>query len=830
MKKMFLICNAHLDPIWQWEWPEGAAAAVSTFRVAASLCEEYGCFVFNHNEMLLYEWVEEYEPELFARIQRLAREGRWRIIGGWYLQPDCLMPSGESFLRQMLTGRRYFLEKFGQAPRTAVNFDSFGHTRSLTQLMKKSGYDRYVFMRPDQSQLELPGVTFIWRGQDGSEIIAHRLDGPYNTPLGHAHECIDRYIKAHSDMERGLVAWGVGNHGGGPSREDVAAVNALIAAYRDQGCRVAHSSLDDYFDDMSQQELDALPRYEGDLVPVNVGCYTSMIRIKQKHRRLENGLFTAEKMASAACAAGLMVYPAQALQDAAKDLMLSEFHDVLPGSSIQEGEEGALRVLDKGYETVSRVMTRALFALTGGQAPARQGEIPIIVFNPHPFPVTRTVECEFMLADQNWKKEFTLPVVMKDGVPIPSQPEKEASNLNLDWRKRVSFTAELAPMSMSRFDCCLQTVPEKPKPRLERDAAGNAVFDNGEMRLIINGSTGCVDSYRVGGVEQVKPGAFRLDIVEDIPDPWFMRACAFPRGGKPFRLADPETGSWLSGLEGCGLESIRAIEDGPVRTVIEVVLCCAHSYAVMTYYLPKQGTAFELKVRVFWNEKQRLLKLCVSPAGGIARYRGQTAYGVSELAPDGREMASGKWVMVDDGNQALTVINDSIHGSDAMNGGLRLSLLRSSGYCVHPIEDRPLVPEDRFLPRSEQGERIFRFEIQGGSLQDRLLRVEQEAASFAEAPVAMSFFPSGGGTAPGRLVETEGNVILGALKAAEDGAGYIARLYHPSQKAGWVRVRCPLWGREASLEFAPYEVKTLRLGDKGIEETDAMEGLLGSGR
>ena len=93
-----------------------------------------------------------------------------------------------------------------------------------------------------------------------------------------------------------------------------------------------------------------------------------------------------------------------------------------------------------GYETVSRVTTRALFALTAGQPPARQGEIPIIVFNPHPFPVTRTVECEFMLADQNWKKEFTLPVVMKDGVPIPSQPEKEASNLNLDWRKRVSLS------------------------------------------------------------------------------------------------------------------------------------------------------------------------------------------------------------------------------------------------------------------------------------------------------------------------------------------------------------------------------------------------------
>lgn len=381
-------------------------------------------------------------------------------------------------------------------------------------------------------------------------------------------------------------------------------------------------------------------------------------------------------------------------------------------------------------------------------------------------------------------------------------------------------------MSMNRFDCRLETIPEKPTPHLERDGDGNAIFDNGDMRLVINGATGWVDSYRVGGVEQVKPGAFRLDMVADIPDPWFMRACAFPRGGDSFRLADPETGSWLSGLEGRRLESIRAIEDGAVRTVIEVMLCCAHSYAVMTYLLPKRGAAFELKVRVFWNEKQRMLKLCASPAGGIVGYRGQTAYGVSDLAPDGREMASGKWVMVDDGNQALTILNDSIHGSDALDGELRLSLLRSTGYCVHPIEERPLVPEDRFLPRSEQGERIFRFEIQGGSLQSRMEQVERDAASFAEAPVAMSFFPAGIGEAPAQLIETEGNVVLGALKAAEEGEGYIARLYHPQPSNEQIRVRCPLWRQELLMEFAPYEVKTLRLTCKGIEETDAMEGLL----
>ena len=124
-KRVHLICNAHLDPVWQWEWEEGVAAAVSTFRTAADLCEEFDGFIFNHNEAVLYAWVEEYEPELFRRIQRLVKEGKWHIMGGWYLQPDCNMPSGESFVRQILIGKSYFREKFGVEPSTAINFDPF---------------------------------------------------------------------------------------------------------------------------------------------------------------------------------------------------------------------------------------------------------------------------------------------------------------------------------------------------------------------------------------------------------------------------------------------------------------------------------------------------------------------------------------------------------------------------------------------------------------------------------------------------------------------------------------------------------------------------------
>lgn len=148
-KRIHLICNAHIDPTWQWEWEEGAAEALSTFRSAADFCEDFEDFVFNHNEVSLYRWILEYEPELFERIKEQITKKKWHVMGGWYLQPDCNMPSGESFVRQMLVGRHYFKDNFGAYPTTAINFDPFGHTRGLVQIMKKAGFDSYIFCRPD---------------------------------------------------------------------------------------------------------------------------------------------------------------------------------------------------------------------------------------------------------------------------------------------------------------------------------------------------------------------------------------------------------------------------------------------------------------------------------------------------------------------------------------------------------------------------------------------------------------------------------------------------------------------------------------------------------
>ena len=174
-KEMHLICNAHIDPMWHWEWEEGACEALSTFRVAAKFCREFDNFIFCHNEALLYMWIEEYEPSLFAEIQELVKLGKWHIMGGWHLQPDCNMPSGEGFVRNIEFGRRYFKEKFGIEPTTAINFDPFGHTRGLVQILAKSSFDSYMFCRPSQNDCPLPSDTFTWVGYDGSKVVGTRF-------------------------------------------------------------------------------------------------------------------------------------------------------------------------------------------------------------------------------------------------------------------------------------------------------------------------------------------------------------------------------------------------------------------------------------------------------------------------------------------------------------------------------------------------------------------------------------------------------------------------------------------------------------------------------
>ncbi len=830
-KTVYLLSNAHLDPVWQWEWEEGAAAALSTFRCAADFCDEFDGYIFNHNEALLYQWVEEYEPALFERIKKLVAAGKWHIMGGWFLQPDCNMPSGEAFVRQILAGRRYFDEKFGKHPTTAINFDPFGHSRGLVQIMKKSGFDSYLFCRPSETFLHLPEGPFVWVGCDGSTVLGQRLPD-YGSALGKAEAKIRSYIeKRRPDSDYDACLWGVGDHGGGASRADLSAIAALKKEYEAKDVLLLHATPEEFFARAAAEQAaleekgESLYRHEGDLNLWAPGCYTSQIRVKQGYRRLENELFAAEKICAAAEAAG-MPWPADEFNEVLYDLLTVQFHDSLPGSSIQPVEEMILRKLDHALEILSRVRTRAFFLLSRGQKAADEGQIPILAYNPHPWPVEADLHCEMMLWDQNWADEFSMPQVWQDGRPLPTQCEKEDSNLNLDWRKRAVFHATLAPMQMNRFDCTYTRIPAKPIPDQKDGPCYH--FETDHLTVDIDRATGTLARYAVDGMEYLVPGGCALDVIADNEDPWGMTVNSFEDVIGTFRVMTPEEYQAFCGVE-APLAPVRVVEEGAVRTVIECALCWGGSRAILRYLLPANGTDISVQARVQWAETHKMLKLRIPGALTSPKLVGQVAFGAEELPMTGRENVAQRWALLTDGSHALGVINDGTYGLSGKEDTLWLTMLRSPAYTGHPINDRKIIPQDRYTAHIEQGERLFRFVLTAGAADAVTGSISRKADVTGEVPTVISFFPAGndGCTPQPALLTLSDDVIqLPALKKATDGCGYILRLFNPTADTRSTTVTSRLLNAPLDVTLGRYEAASWRIENGVAVPCDLMEAPL----
>ncbi len=787
MKKVHLICNAHIDPIWQWDWQEGASAVLSTFQSAVKLLEKHD-YVFCHNEVTVYKYVEEYAPELFKKIQSLVCEGRWHIMGGWYLQPDCNMPCGESFVRQILEAKRYFLEKFGVHPTTAINFDPFGHTVGLVQIMKKCGQDSYIFTRPYGSQLDLDDDLFLWVGLDGSKIKALRAHG-YNSPLGSSREAIERRAN-DNPHETALVLWGVGNHGGGPSDKDLTDIKELIDTSE---YKYLHSTPEDYFN-----EVTPAYSFNKSLRISMPGCYSSMYRVKKKHALLENELFFTEKILSVAYNRGLLKeYPEAKIHEITEDLLNTEFHDVLPGSSIQCGEDNGLKLLDHGLLEAERLKTRAVFALSSVKEPSRPGEYPIFVFNPNPYKLVDTVECEFMLQDQNWSDELysKLTVFDEKGNEVKHQVIKEESNLNLDWRKRIAFNAELEPLSLNRFSVYVEF--EKIK---ERQKLNSLVFDNGRKHVEIDEKTGLLKSYSINGIEYVKNG-FQLVEFEDNSDPWGMSEAQQKRLGvneKAFMLSEKPSGVFKN------MKSIQITEDGEIFLGVEAFFESENTRAVIKYKIYKLNDDVDVDVTLFMGDIDKIIKLKL-PVQINGRLLGQTAFGTEELFTDARENVALRFLAVENGQNSLVLINNGTYGSHFENNALYVSLVRGVTYCAHPINDRQLIPYDRFTKKIDQGENSFSFRLTVTDVSN----AERKAQEFTQKPYALNLFP-----VPSSNKEAEFNVSLGddvvslvTMKKADDKNATLFRLLNNNENETSTSISVN--SITLPLQFTRYEVKTV---------------------
>ncbi|MBQ9120762.1 MAG: alpha-mannosidase [Clostridia bacterium] len=799
MKKCHMICNAHIDPIWQWDWPEGVSATLSTFYSAAKLCEEFD-YVFCHNEVTVYKYVEEYAPELFAKIQELVKAGKWHIMGGWYLQPDCNMPAGESFVRQIREGQRYFEEKFGVKPTTAINFDPFGHTVGLVQIIKKCGQDSYLFVRPFHYELDLPGSQFIWRGLDGSEIKATRASG-YAASLGESADTIRARAK-WQDFRVGAALWGVGNHGGGPSYKDLSDIKNELLPCTD--VKYVHSTPEAFFSEITPTDV-----IDHSLRISMPGCYTSMYRVKKLHAQLEAELSMAEKLASVAYVTGALDrYPEEEIEDAVEDLLNAEFHDVLPGTSVQCGEDAGLRYLNHGMLEAERVKIKSYFALSAAQKPAADGEYPIVVFNPHPYALCDNVECEFALADQNWNEAISSHVTVLDeqGNAVPYQVIKEESNLNLDWRKRIIFEARLEPMALARYSVYIDFIPASKEER-----ASVFTFDNGRKHVEIDEVTGLIRSYRVGGVEYLGEG-FGLYSFDDNADPWGMGRDQLLRLGtneRKFTLSERPAGAFQ------GMKSVQVIEDGDIYLGIEAFFECDNSRARILYKIYKNNDDVDIDVTLYMGDINKIIKMGL-PISVSGKLIGQTAFGTEELFADGRENVAHRFVAVDSENGCVALLNRGVYGSHYENGRLYMSLLRGVTYCAHPIGDRELIPSDRFTKKIDQGENNYSFRLTV-TKRDEL---ERKTAEFEQKPYALNIFPIPCERANGKTFDLSlgGDVIsMPTVKKAHGRDALIFRLLNntPNDVESYIAIN----GQRLNLTFGKYEVKTVVYENGGLTES-----------
>ncbi|OGD23479.1 MAG: hypothetical protein A2Y70_07660 [Candidatus Aminicenantes bacterium RBG_13_64_14] len=674
-----LICNAHLDPVWQWRWEEGASEALATFRNAVDILDEHPDLVFCHNEAILYQWAEELDPALFDAIFRHVRAGRWAVAGGWFIQPDVNLPGTESLVRTIAEGRRFFLDRFGAAPRVAYNFDSFGHSGGLPQILRRAGYEMYIHMRPQAHELSLPADLYRWRGVDGTTIPAYRIAvGLYHTERDNIEERLRAGVALALELRRDVpVFWGLGNHGGGATRRDLRVIDAFIAG--ETRIRVIYSTPDRFYEAVKDAAAGA-PVFDGDLQRSFTGCYTSLSRVKRRAVASLGRLVQAEAFSAASWWLAGVNFPETELGEAWNMHNFNDFHDILTGSCVEPAERDALDLYGRAEDVARSAALRAAASLNLGSAASPA--LPVTVFSANPSLRRAPVEFECM-ADYRpfWKGQWRLRLFRADGREVVCQEEQPEALLPFnDWRRRVSFIDDLPGVGVSRYVLkAFEVIPGKEREKERGQERGHVperhvppVHVPGSAALVhrIDRTSGLVTSLRAGLAGEALAGTlFEPLVVEDTADSWGTGRTSYRKIAGRFRPA--------------GRPSV--IEQGPVRMVTRSILGYRKSRIVMDAVSYPRWPVLEFRLRVVWNEERRRLKLRVPTALASAGLLCEVPGGAIRRSPNGEEHVHGRWLVIEgkSGNKATAVgvASSGQHGFDFLDGELRLSVLRSSAYC-----------------------------------------------------------------------------------------------------------------------------------------------------
>ncbi|HEX6443614.1 MAG TPA: glycoside hydrolase family 38 C-terminal domain-containing protein [Streptosporangiales bacterium] len=798
---LHMIGNAHIDAVWLWQWPEGYQEVRATFWSAIQRMDEYPEFVFTCDSVAYLTWVEDTDPELFEAIRKRIADGRWQVVGGWWVEPDCNIPSGESFVRQALHGQRYLLERFGVAATVGCNLDPFGHNAQLPQLLRKAGMDSYVFLRPGPHEQSLPGPYFWWEAPDGSRVLAYRIAHEYGSSAQDVGYQVDKSLaQLPADEPELMVFYGVGNHGGGPTRANLDSIRRLDALDGLPSLRC--SSPRAYFDRLLDRGGD-FPVHAAELQHHAVGCYSAHSGVKRWNRRAENILQRAEKWGVVATVVGELDYPSDAMAEAWELVLFNQFHDTLAGTAIPSAYEDSRDQYGHAASVGMFTFNRAIQSLSRRvRIPYESDTSPVVVFNPHPWPVRTEVELEFGGGFPRQRAEL----VDDQGRPVAVQEGR--SHVVAAGRRRLVFAAELPALGYR-----LYRIRAASEPAPVRHAVDAHRLENDHLAVEVDPDTGAITVHdkRIGA--DLVAGGTHAEVLADTSDTWGHRVRRYDRAIGSFRP-----------------RRLRMVEDGPVRSVLRVESGYGSSTLVEEFVLGRDAGHVDVRVVVDWHEQMKMLKLRFPTTLADARATFEIPYGHVERATNGGEEPAQAWVDVTgrlgDGSVAgFTVANDGKYGHDVRGGDIGVTSVRSPAYAWH--EPKPL--DDDVHDYLDQGRQEFTLRLIPHAGDWRDAGVVRRAAELNQPAFPLLESYHDGDLPPdASFAEVDAEAVVPTvLKPAADGSGDIVlRAYEAHGRPAHATVTLRLLDRAVEADFGPAEVKTFRIprdAARPVVETDLLE-------
>ncbi|HZD52386.1 MAG TPA: alpha-mannosidase, partial [Woeseiaceae bacterium] len=796
--------HTHIDVAWLWRLRHTREKAARSFSTVDRLMARYEDFIFLQSQPQLYEYMKEDYPALYERIRRRVASGRWEAGGAMWVEADCNIPSGESLVRQVVNGIRFFEREFGAENTYLWLPDVFGYSWALPQILRQCGLGTFITTKISWNEFnKMPHDTFVWRGIDGSEVIAHFITAPdsgnplswyytYNglmepaTVSGAWRNYADKGINREL-----LLPYGYGDGGGGPNRHMLEMRRRLEAM---PGLPAARSGrVDDYVRRLNDNVRDPhggyLHVWDGELyLEYHRGTYTSQAYVKQMNRRLEIAYREAEFLCAldAIVAGDWRRYPQQALHDGWKIVLRNQFHDIIPGSAIREVYEDCREEYGESGEIAAGCRSAALANLAPRDAPRT-----FTVVNSASWQRSGLVSLPF--------PGFEGSVRDERGDPLPMQAASDHVLVQLSGLAPLGLvclavTEDAGAASPSPFSVDGSRL-ETPRYRLEWNEQGHItrLFDRQAGRDVL--------------AENAPANV--LQVFEDKPrqyDAWELEVSFDQK---------KETVSDFAGA--------RVLRDGALEIAIRFEWRYRNSRIGQEMILYRDSPRIDFRTEIDWREREKLVKV----AFPVRIHAHEATYDIqfgNVKRPTHRntswdharfEVVGHQWADLSEEGYGVALLNDCKYGYDVRENVLRLTLLKSSNY-----------PD----PEADLGEHRFCYSLLPHAGSWLAAGVPRHAWDLNSPLYAVAGAPSDAVTGRSLLSCDNPNVVIDVLKKAEDSDHLIVRLHEyaggrgPFELssdfpiAGWQP--CDLLERPAGPEqrsgvvrdtVSPYQIRTYRL-------------------